>query len=52
MSRPAFYKYDPVLPAAAVVATAFGISTVLHGYQLLRWKTWYFIPFLFGGLCK
>jgi hypothetical protein len=46
------YKYDPSLPAAAVFAAAFGVSTILHAYQLVRWKTWYFIPFLVGGLCK
>jgi hypothetical protein len=46
------YKYDPSLPAAAVFAAAFGMSTILHAYQLVRWKTWYFIPFLVGGLCK
>ena len=46
------YKYDPSLPAAGVFAAAFGVTTILHAYQLIRWKTWYFIPFLIGALCQ
>ncbi|KAK4445438.1 RTA-like protein [Podospora aff. communis PSN243] len=44
------YKYDPSLPAAVVFAIAFGASTTFHAYQLARWRTWYFLPFLVGGL--
>jgi hypothetical protein len=46
------YKYEPSEPAAIAFAAAFGLTTVVHLLQLLRSKTWYFIPFFVGGLCK
>lgn len=45
------YKYLPSTPAAATLSVAFGLSTLLHLFQLIKWRTWYFIPFLMGGLC-
>ena len=45
------YKYVPSTPAAAIFAALFGLSTVMHLFQLVRWRTWYFIPFFVGGLC-
>jgi hypothetical protein len=44
------YKYIPSLPAAALFAALFGISTLLHIYHTLRWRTWYWIPFVVGGM--
>uniref|UniRef100_A0A8H7K4S7 RTA1 like protein n=1 Tax=Bionectria ochroleuca TaxID=29856 RepID=A0A8H7K4S7_BIOOC len=46
----AFYDYDPSQAASVVSASLFGVTTALHIYQLLRRRTWYFIPFLIGGL--
>jgi len=43
------YHYDPSLAAACVFAVMFGVSTLLHIFQLLRRRTWYFIPFVVGG---
>ena len=53
-SAPKFvlYHYDPSLAAACVFAVMFGVSTLLHIFQLLRRRTWYFIPFVVGGTCK
>ncbi|KAF7545180.1 hypothetical protein G7Z17_g9368 [Cylindrodendrum hubeiense] len=45
-----FYNYDPSLPAAAVFVVVFGISALLHIWQMFRNRTWYFIPFLIGCL--
>lgn len=44
------YKYSPSLPAALSFAILFLITTLLHTYQLLRTRVWYFIPLFLGGL--
>lgn len=46
------YEYDPSLVAAGLFAGLFAVSTALHVYQLSRWRTWYFIPFIIGCACK
>lgn len=43
------YRYDPSLAAAIIFILAFTLTTALHGYQLLRTRTWFFIPFFIGG---
>lgn len=43
------YRYDPSLPAAAIFSVLFFLLTFLHLYQLLRTRTWVFIPFVLGG---
>ncbi|KAM5356611.1 hypothetical protein ACJ41O_003257 [Fusarium nematophilum] len=45
-----FYNYNPSLPAAIVFIVVFGVSALLHTWQLVRNRTWYFIPFLIGCL--
>ena len=47
-----FYNYDPSLVAGAIFVVLFAISTIAHLGQLVMKKTWYFIPFVIGGLCK
>ncbi|KAJ5250214.1 hypothetical protein N7489_000624 [Penicillium chrysogenum] len=44
------YDYIPSIPAAVVSIVLFGISTVLHCWQMLRSRTWFFIAFIFGGI--
>jgi hypothetical protein len=46
------YHYSPSKVAAIVFIALFGITTILHIFQLSRKRTWYFIPFVIGGLCK
>ncbi|KAF4968709.1 hypothetical protein FSARC_3926 [Fusarium sarcochroum] len=45
-----FYNYNPSLVAAVIFIVVFGISSLLHIYQLARARTWYFIPFVIGCL--
>ncbi|KIN06307.1 hypothetical protein OIDMADRAFT_101070 [Oidiodendron maius Zn] len=45
-----FYRYNPSLPAAAIFMALFAISTSLHIFQLIRRRTWYFLPFVIGGI--
>lgn len=47
-----FYNYNPSMVAAVIFIVVFGVSSLLHTYQLVRARTWYFIPFLIGCLCK
>lgn len=47
-----YYHYDPSLAAAAVILVLFAISTLVHLFQLIRFRTWYFIPFVIGGICE
>ena len=46
------YKYVPSEPTAIAFAAIFGLTTLVHLFQLVTSKTLYFIPFLMGGLCK
>jgi hypothetical protein len=45
------YHYDPSKVAAILFIALFGISTIAHIFQLSRRRTWYFIPFVIGGIC-
>lgn len=45
-----FYHYDPSLAGAIVVASLFGILTAVHTWQVARYRTLYFIPFVLGAL--
>ena len=47
-----FYRYDPSLPAAVIFVVLFVVASLVHLFQLFRYKTWYFIPFVIGGICE
>ncbi|ODM18860.1 hypothetical protein SI65_05477 [Aspergillus cristatus] len=44
----ALYRYTPSIPAAVVMAVAFGFLAVFHAYRLVRERTYFFIPFIIG----
>ncbi|EHA26072.1 hypothetical protein ASPNIDRAFT_171417 [Aspergillus niger ATCC 1015] len=44
-----YYYYYPSLAAAVIFIICFLLTTLLHTFQLVRTKTWFFIPFLIGG---
>ncbi|TGO79317.1 hypothetical protein BELL_0036g00050 [Botrytis elliptica] len=44
------YHYEPSTAASCVFVVLFGVSAILHIYQLVSKRTWYFIPFVIGGL--
>lgn len=46
------YGYDPSLPGAIVATATFCILSLIHAYQALRSRTWYFFWFVLGGCCK
>jgi hypothetical protein len=53
-SKPKYilYHYDPSFAAAVAFIAVFSLSTLLHIWQSVRRRTWYFVPFVVGGLCK
>ncbi|KAH6658146.1 RTA1 like protein-domain-containing protein [Truncatella angustata] len=44
------YQYTPSLAAAVIFIILFGLSSLSHIFQLIKYRTWYFIPFLLGCL--
>lgn len=45
------YAYNPSLAAAWLFCILFAAATLVHIYWLLRFRTWYFIPFILGSAC-
>ncbi|KAI9741720.1 MAG: hypothetical protein M1834_000105 [Cirrosporium novae-zelandiae] len=43
------YHYNPSLVAAVIFIALFNLASVAHTIQLIRRRTWYFIPFVIGG---
>jgi hypothetical protein len=46
------YRYDPSLAAAIIFIILFLLISAVHLYQMIRTRTWIFIPFVVGGFCK
>jgi hypothetical protein len=46
------YRYDPSIAAGIVFAVLFLLTSLFHLFQLVRAKTWYFIPLMLGGLVE
>jgi hypothetical protein len=47
----AFYRYSPSMGGALLFALLFMGTTFYHIFQLFKTRTWFFIPFVIGGLC-
>ncbi|KAJ5773782.1 hypothetical protein N7457_008678 [Penicillium paradoxum] len=46
------YHYDPSAGAALAFAAVFGLTTIIHIWQLGRNRAWYFTPFVIGGFLE
>src|SRR5437588_5029623 len=44
------YNYTPSLIGAVIIAVCFFLSSGCHVIQLVRTRTWYFIPLVIGAL--
>ena len=44
------YHYDPSMAAAVIFIVAFSLSGIYHTYQVIRLRSWYFIPFVVGSI--
>ncbi|MBW0475376.1 hypothetical protein O181_015091 [Austropuccinia psidii MF-1] len=55
MSRPPpdpskqYFLYAPSLVAEIVFCVTFFLSVGLHTFQLIKYRSWYFLPFVIGG---
>ncbi|QIX00040.1 hypothetical protein AMS68_005557 [Peltaster fructicola] len=49
-SKFVLYYYTPSLPAAVVSVAVFAILTVAHIWKLCKFRTFYFLPFVIGGI--
>jgi cobalamin synthase len=47
-----YYRYDPSLAAAIIFIVLLVFTSSFHFYQMVRTRTWYFIPFVVGACCK
>ncbi|CZR69513.1 related to protein RTA1 [Phialocephala subalpina] len=44
------YHYNPSFNAAVAFIALFALTTLLHVIQMLKSRSWYFIPFVIGGI--
>jgi hypothetical protein len=47
-----FYHYNPSMVAAVIFILLFLVSTIYHLFLIFKARTWYFIPFTIGCICK
>jgi len=45
-------RFNPSPSASLAAIVVFALTSLLHILQLIRKRTWYFIPLLVGGLGK
>lgn len=45
------YRYTPTLAGAIVALVVFAVLTAVHFWRLIRARSFYFVPFLVGGIC-
>ncbi|PYI16916.1 RTA1-domain-containing protein [Aspergillus violaceofuscus CBS 115571] len=44
------YQYAPSLPAAIAATVCFGLLTICHAIHYCAQRTWFFTPFIIGGI--
>ncbi|KAI9045569.1 RTA1 domain-containing protein [Aspergillus affinis] len=44
-----FYHYDPTKAGAIVFILLFIATTAMHTFQMIKTRTWFFMPFVIGG---
>lgn len=51
-TTPHYWKYTPSIPAAAIFAVLYTVTTLWHMVQAGKMRTYYFIPLIVGGICE
>jgi len=46
------YRYVPSLAAAVIFIIIFGVLTTVHIVKMLKLRSWFFVPFVLGGVSK
>jgi len=49
---PGIWFYVPSIAGAVIFSLLFLALTGIHTYQLVRTRTWHWIPFVLGGYCE
>ncbi|KAJ5645934.1 RTA-like protein [Penicillium lividum] len=44
------YNYNPSGVAAIIFVALFGLTTLVHIFQMIKSRAWFFIPFIVGGI--
>ncbi|KAF1809549.1 RTA1-domain-containing protein [Eremomyces bilateralis CBS 781.70] len=47
-----YYHYEPNLAAAIIFTVVFFVLTAWHSFQMIRTRTWFFVPFVLGVLME
>lgn len=47
-----FYHYTPTIAGAIIFTILFFAVTVQHVFQLVRYRAWFMLPVVVGGICK
>ncbi|KAL7268478.1 hypothetical protein RUND412_008892 [Rhizina undulata] len=47
-----FYNYDPNKALAVIAAILYGLTTCVHIYQTVRYRSWFFSAIVVGGLME
>lgn len=47
-----YYPYVPSKAAGYAFMAFFAAATVAHIVGMIKFKTWFFIPLVLGGICK
>ncbi len=50
--QPNIYGYVPSLAAAAAASALFAIVTTIHVVYVFRYRIWYFLPIIIGGMLE
>lgn len=45
------YEYNPSTAAAITATACFGLITICHLIHYFAQRTWFFTPFIIGGIC-
>ncbi|KAL6408200.1 hypothetical protein AUP68_08051 [Ilyonectria robusta] len=46
----AYYRFEPSVAVNVLFIVLFGISSLLHGFQIWKTKTWYLSALVAGGV--
>jgi len=46
-----YYHYNPSQVAAAIAFILFLLATVYHSWKMIKTRTWFWLPFVIGGIC-
>jgi hypothetical protein len=46
------WHYIPSMPGAIIFIILFILATAGHSYRMIRFRQWFYIPFIIGCICE